>query len=154
MLIGGGGADTLNGGNGNDLLVYATGVTAINGGANSSTNLLTAGNRGDILSVSGTVDFTALGDVFEDIETISMLATDGSSGNSTITLDINDVLDMADSSIADPGGSNSGKTLTRQTRSASMAALATCSPSVRRPEPGSWQRAQPEFRRATQPTLT
>ena len=54
-------------------------------------------SRGDVLSVEGTVDFTSLGDVFEDIETISMLAKDGSNGNSTITLDITDVLDLADS---------------------------------------------------------
>ena len=38
--------------------------------------------------------------MFEDIETISMLAKDGSNGNSTITLDITDVLDLADSGIA------------------------------------------------------
>ena len=54
-------------------------------------------SRGDVLSVEGTVDFTSLDDVFEDIETISMLAKDGSNGNSTITLDITDVLDLADS---------------------------------------------------------
>ena len=57
-------------------------------------------SRGDVLSVEGTVDFTSLDDVFEDIETISMLAKDGSNGNSTITLDITDVLDLADSGIA------------------------------------------------------
>jgi hypothetical protein len=45
--------------------------------------------------------------VFEDIETISMLAKDGSAGNSTITLNITDVLDMAGSGIADFAGSNS-----------------------------------------------
>ena len=57
-------------------------------------------SRGDVLSVEGTVDFTSLDDVFEDIETISMLAKDGSNGNSTITLDITDVLDLADSGFA------------------------------------------------------
>ena len=42
--------------------------------------------------------------MFEDIETISMLAKDGSAGNSTITLDITDVLDLAVSATAQPGG--------------------------------------------------
>ena len=76
--------------------MYAAGVSSITGGSNLDFNLLPLGNRGDVLSVSGTVDFTSLGDVFEDIETISMLAKDGSAGNSTITLDITDVLDLAD----------------------------------------------------------
>ena len=44
--------------------------------------------------------------MFEDIETISMLAKDGSAGNSTITLDITDVLDLAVSGFAQPGGTN------------------------------------------------
>ena len=100
ILIGGGGADTLIGGNGDDVLVYAPGVSFINGGTDGLVDLRAADNRGDVLSVEGTVDFTSLGDVFEDIETISMLAKDGSNGNSTITLDITDVLDLADSAIA------------------------------------------------------
>ena len=53
ILIGGGGLDVLNGGNGDDVHAYATGIAAIDGGANANTNLLTAGNRGDVLSVSG-----------------------------------------------------------------------------------------------------
>ena len=100
ILIGGGGADTLIGGNGDDVLVYAPGVSLINGGTNGHVDLRAADNRGDVLSVEGTVDFTSLGDVFQDIETISMLAKDGSNGNSTITLDITNVLDLADSAIA------------------------------------------------------
>jgi hypothetical protein len=100
ILIGGGGADTLIGGNGDDVLVYAPGVSFINGGTSGPVDLRAADNRGDVLSVEGTVDFTSLGDVFQDIETISMLAKDGSNGNSTITLDITDVLDLADSAIA------------------------------------------------------
>ena len=100
ILIGGGGADTLIGGNGDDVLVYAPGVSFISGGSSGQVDLLAADKRGDVLSVEGTVDFTSLDDVFEDIETISMLAKDGSNGNSTITLDITDVLDLADSAIA------------------------------------------------------
>jgi hypothetical protein len=110
FVNGGGGGDTLNGGSGNDSLLYTSGIVSIDGGSNSSDNLLTATNRGDILSVSGTVDFTALGDIFQDIETISMLAGDGSPGNTTITLSITDVLQMADGGAADPGGSNGGFT--------------------------------------------
>ena len=100
ILIGGGGADTLIGGNGDDVLVYAAGVSFITGGSTGQVDLRAADKRGDVLSVEGTVDFTSLDDVFEDIETISMLAKDGSNGNSTITLDITDVLDLADSGIA------------------------------------------------------
>ena len=104
ILIGGGGADTLIGGVGDDVLVYAAGVSSITGGSNLDFNLLPLSNRGDVLSVSGTVDFTSLDDVFADIETISMLAKDGSAGNSTITLDITDVLDLAVTGKAQPGG--------------------------------------------------
>jgi len=107
ILIGGGGADTLIGGNGDDVLVYAAGVSFITGGTTGLVDLRAADNSGDVLSVEGTVDFTSLDDVFEDIETISMLAKDGSAGNSTITLNITDVLDMADSAIADFASSNS-----------------------------------------------
>ena len=100
ILIGGGGADTLIGGKGEDVIVYAAGVSFISGGSKGQVDLLAQDSRGDVLSVEGTVDFTSLGDVFEDIETISMLAKDGSNGNSTITLDITDVLDLADSGVA------------------------------------------------------
>ena len=106
ILIGGGGADTLIGGSGDDVLVYAPSVSFITGGSHADVNLLTPDNRGDVLSVSGAVDFTSLGDIFKDIETISMLAKDGSAGNSTVTLDITDVLDIAVSGIAQPGGTN------------------------------------------------
>jgi len=99
ILIGGGGADTLIGGTGEDVIVYAAGVSFISGGQ-GQVDVRAQDSRGDVLSVDGTVDFTSLGDVFEDIETISMLAKDGSNGNSTITLDITDVLDLADSAIA------------------------------------------------------
>jgi hypothetical protein len=109
ILIGGGGGDTLIGGSGDDLIIYSPGVASINGESNSSSNLLQQNNRSDVLSVSGNVDFTALADVFEDIETISMLASDGSAGNSTITLNIADVLDMADSGNANPGGDGFGE---------------------------------------------
>src|SRR4029077_19418549 len=84
----------------------AAGVSSVTAGSHFDVNLLTPDNRGDVLSVSGTVDFTSLGDIFKDIETISMLAKDGSAGNSTVTLNITDVLDIAVSGIAQPGGTN------------------------------------------------
>ncbi len=107
VLIGNGGGflgDILDGGAGDDLIVYAPGVATIDGGSNSNNNLLIASNRGDVLSVQGTVDFTTggLGDIFQGIETISMLERDGSAGNSSITLNIADVLGMADQGRADP----------------------------------------------------
>ena len=140
ILIGGAG-DTLIGGSGDDVIVYAAGLASVNGESNSSSNLLQEGNRSDVLSVSGTVDFTALADVFEDIETISMLASDGSAGNSTITLNITDVLDMSDSATLIPAATVS----VRRTRSASMAARETSSISVRTREPGCWQQARQAF---------
>jgi hypothetical protein len=94
ILIGRGGGDTLLGGSGNDVLVYAPGVVSINGESNSDNDLLEPGNRGDIPS---------LGDIFQNIETISMLARDGSAGNTTITLSITDVVQMADTGEADIG---------------------------------------------------
>ena len=104
-LVGGAGNDVLVGGPGNDTMV-GDGADTIDGGSNSSNNLLTAANRGDVFVVSGTIDFTALADNFQRIETISMKNVDGSTGNSTITLDITDVLQMADTGVADPTNSN------------------------------------------------
>ena len=138
ILIGGGGADTLIGGNGEDVIVYAAGVSFISGGTNGQVDLLAQDSRGDVLSVEGTVDFTSLGDVFEDIETISMLAKDGSNGNSTITLDITDVLDLADSGFAPLLPTTASK------QSASMARPAMSSIWVLIQEPGCWQRVQRE----------
>jgi hypothetical protein len=107
VLIGNGGGDILEGGAGDDLIVYAAGVDSIDGGSNSDNNLMIAGNRGDVLSVQGTVNFTSsgLGNIFQGIETISMLEQDGSAGDSTITLNITDVLGMADQGQANPAGS-------------------------------------------------
>ena len=141
ILIGGGGADTLIGGNGDDVLVYAAGVSFINGGSTGQVDVRAQDSRGDVLSVEGTVDFTSLGDVFEDIETISMLAKDGSNGNSTITLDITDVLDLADSAIA-AFASSTVSPASKQ--SASMARPAMSSIWVLIQEPGCWQRVQTE----------
>ena len=76
--------------------------------------------------------------MFEDIETISMLAKDGSNGNSTITLDITDVLDLADSGFA--AFANTVSTARKQ--SASMARPAMSSIWVLIQEPGCWQRVQ------------
>ena len=139
ILIGGGGADTLIGGNGDDVLVYAPGVSLINGGTSGPVDLRAADKRGDVLSVEGTVDFPSLGDVFQDIETISMLAKDGSNGNSTITLDITNVLNLAiPPSPLLPAAAVSPPSK----QSASMARPAMSSIWVRIQEPGCWQRVQ------------
>jgi hypothetical protein len=65
--------------------------------------MATDGNRGDVMVVSGDFDFTTLGDSFQNLETLSMLNSDGSTGNSTMTLHIDDVLQMADTGTADLG---------------------------------------------------
>jgi len=106
-LNGGSGNDTLLGGSGNDILVADTSDVLVDGGTNTDNNLLTAGNRGDVLALSGNFNFTTLGDVYQNIETISMRAADGSSATS-MTIDIVDVLQMADTGTADPTGSGYG----------------------------------------------
>ena len=137
ILIGGGGADTLSGGNGDDVLVYAPGVSFITGGSTGLVDMRAQDSRGDVLSVEGTVDFTSLDNVFEDIETISMLAKDGSNGNSTITLDITDVLDLADSGIV--AFANSSKSAIRI--DGTSGDVVNLGPDFQ--EPGSWQRVPP-----------
>ena len=129
ILIGGGGADTLIGGTGEDVIVYAAGVSFITGGA-GQVDLRAADKRGDVLSVEGTVDFTSLDDVFDDIETISMLAKDGSNGNSTITLDITDVLDFADSGFVAFAANNSKQAIRIDGTSGDVVNLG--------PDPGTW----------------
>ena len=129
ILIGGGGADTLIGGTGEDVIVYAAGVSFISGGP-GQVDLRAQESRGDVLSVEGSVDFTSLGDVFEDIETISMLAKDGSNGNSTITLDITNVLDLADSGFASVFANNSKGAVRIDGTSGDVVNLG--------PDPGTW----------------
>ena len=111
VITGGSGADTINAGSGNDTILVGTNDASIDGGANTDNNLLTVGNRGDVMVLSGNFDFTtaAHGNIFQNIETLSMLNADGSTGNSTITLNITDVLDMADTGVANPTGSNGGQ---------------------------------------------
>ena len=130
ILIGGGGADTLIGGKGDDILVYAPGVSFISGGTSGPVDLRAQDSRGDVLSVEGTVDFPSLGDVFQDIETISMLAKDGSNGNSTITLDITNVLDLADSGFASVFANNIKQAIRIDGTSGDVVNLG--------PDPGTW----------------
>ncbi|HET7806137.1 MAG TPA: calcium-binding protein, partial [Pseudolabrys sp.] len=100
ILNGGAGADSVTGGTGEDIIFMDTSDILIDGGSNQNNDLLTVGNRGDVMVVSGTNNFTALGDNYQNIETLSMLNADGSTGNSTVTLDIADVLQMADTGHA------------------------------------------------------
>ena len=111
-LNGGAGADSILGGSGNDIILMDTSDILIDGGTNTNNDMLTAGNRGDVMVVNGTANFTALGDNYHNIETVSMLNSDGSAGNSTLTLDITDVLQMAGTGTADLGsGYSSERTL-------------------------------------------
>ena len=150
ILIGGDGADTLIGGSGDDVLVYTPGVSFITGGSHADANLLTQNNRGDVLSVSGTVDFTSLGNVFDNIETISMLAKDGSAGNSTITLDITTCWIWRFPALP----SLVAPVSTAGMQSASMARLAMSSIWVPIQEPGWWQRVRRASPMATLHTHT
>jgi hypothetical protein len=68
--------------------------------------------------------------VFDDIETISMLAKDGSNGNSTITLDIADVLDFADSGFVAFAANNSKQAIRIDGTSGDVVNLG--------PDPGTW----------------
>ena len=74
----------------------------VDGGSNPNDDLLAPGNRGDVMVLSGNADFRAVGDRFQNIETLSMGNSDHARGNSTITLDIIRVLRMADTGFADP----------------------------------------------------
>jgi hypothetical protein len=110
-LTGGGGADTLIGGNGNDIF-HADSLDYVDGGANSSNNLLTVGNRGDILEFDTSIDLTnaSLAGHFKNIESISIQnAETGGAGNQTLSLNINDLVDMATTGTADPGGAVTGQ---------------------------------------------
>jgi Ca2+-binding RTX toxin-like protein len=113
-ISGGAGADTVVAGAGDDIIVMDTSDTSINGGTNTSNDLLVAGNRGDVMVVSGTVDFTALGDIYQGIETLSMVDSEGTAGADTMTLTLADVLGMADTGVADPGGTNGGQDYSSQ----------------------------------------
>jgi Ca2+-binding RTX toxin-like protein len=110
LLRGNGGADTLTGGSGDDTIA-ADSLDSANGGANtaSANTLLTAANLGDILVFDTTVDLTnaTLNTRFQNFETVSVANADsGASGNQTLSLNINDVLDLSGSgtTTATPGG--------------------------------------------------
>ncbi|QEX17035.1 hypothetical protein FRZ44_23310 [Hypericibacter terrae] len=109
-LIGGAGADTLNGGTGDDV-IFGDSLDSVDGGTNVSNNLLTDGNHGDVLLFGSSIDLTAAGlnGHFKGIETISLQnAASGASGNQTLSLNINDLVDMGTTGTADPGGQSGG----------------------------------------------
>jgi hypothetical protein len=81
----------------------------VDGGSNPNDDLLTPGNRGDVMVLSGNADFRGIGDRFQNIETLSMRNSDRARGNSTITLDIIHVLRMADTGFADPTDADYGR---------------------------------------------
>jgi Ca2+-binding RTX toxin-like protein/uncharacterized protein YegL len=105
-LIGGAGADTLSGGTGDDRL-FGDSLDSADGGTNTSNNLLTDGNRGDVLAFDTTVDLTnaTLDGRFTNIETVSIQnAESGAVGNQTLSLNIADLVDMSTTGTANPGG--------------------------------------------------
>ncbi|MGH6881462.1 MAG: hypothetical protein ACREFM_11120, partial [Hypericibacter sp.] len=97
---------TLNGGTGDDV-IFGDSLDSVDGGTNVSNNLLTDGNHGDVLIFDSSIDLTAAGlnGHFKGIETISIQnATSGASGNQTLSLNINDLVDMSTTGVAAPGG--------------------------------------------------
>jgi hypothetical protein len=89
-------ADTLNGGSGNDTLIFRTFDDTYNGGGNT-----------DILDVShlATVNFTGFTD--SKIESVETLRLTGGSGT-TVTLNANDVINFEGGTI-NPGGGTPGE---------------------------------------------
>ncbi|QEX22456.1 aggregation factor core protein MAFp3, isoform C [Hypericibacter adhaerens] len=110
-LYGGGGADTLSGGAGDDTIA-ADSLDSANGGTNTAAAnaLLTAGtNHGDVLVFDSNINLTLAGlnGRFTNFETVSIKNADsGATGNQTLSLNINDVLDLSGSgtTTATPGG--------------------------------------------------
>jgi Ca2+-binding RTX toxin-like protein len=86
LLDGGGGADTLNGGAGDDILVWDAADTDIDGGTGSDT----------LRVESGDVDLTAFGGIIVGIEEIDLEADTGAN---TLTLIVQDVLDISDTDV-------------------------------------------------------
>jgi Ca2+-binding RTX toxin-like protein len=106
-LDGGTGTDHLFGDAGDDTLIFRSAASTHDGGSNTSNDLLSAGNTGDVLDAHNiaSLDLTAISDAqFAGIETIRM--TGG--GSQTLTLDASDVIDFGTGVVA-PGGSNGGQ---------------------------------------------
>jgi hypothetical protein len=110
-LSGGDGADTLIGSGGDDT-IHADSLDRADGGGNTAAAnaLLTAGsNHGDVLIFDASIDLTnvTLNTQFQNVETVSIKNVDsGTSGDQTLSLNINDVLDLSGSgtTTATPGG--------------------------------------------------
>jgi hypothetical protein len=89
-----------------DDTIHADSLDHVDGGSNDDSDMLDDGNRGDVLVFSDSIDLTnaGLNGHFTGIETISLKnAESGASGNQTLTLNVNDVLQMSDGE-ADPSG--------------------------------------------------
>jgi len=101
--------DTAHGGSGNDLFVLQdnTGFGLIDGESNTSNDLASSTNRGDVLAFDGTLDLTSLANSkIAGIETISMIDSQGggSHANDSLKLNASDVIDLGTGHF-DPSGS-------------------------------------------------
>src|SRR6202008_4776539 len=91
--------DTAHGGSGNDLFVLQdnTGFGLIDGESNTSNDLASSTNRGDVLAFDGTLDLTSLANSkIAGIETISMIDSQGggSPAKDSLKLNASDVIDL------------------------------------------------------------
>jgi VCBS repeat-containing protein len=104
-LTGSPGADTFIGGQGNDMInigVFGPNDDIDGGGGTVSFDGATNTDKGDILVFDGSLDLTALAqDRITNIETLSM---SDSAGGDSLTLNVNDVIDIGNGTF-DPAGS-------------------------------------------------
>lgn len=81
----------------------------VDGGGNPDDDMLSPGNRGDVIILSGNNDFTKIPGKFSNVETLTMRNAEGSIRNSSIILDVFAVIKMAKTGNADPADPGYGK---------------------------------------------
>jgi Ca2+-binding RTX toxin-like protein len=111
LIFGGGGKDLIFGDSGNDTIHYGAGDT-IHGGGDGiglSGNLRTDSDRGDVVVFHNSIDLTdaQYSGKLDGIETLSLKASDGATGDQNLTLNATQVLAMSNHSI-NPNGSALG----------------------------------------------
>jgi VCBS repeat-containing protein len=111
LIFGGGGKDLIFGEGGNDTIHYASG-DAIHGGGDgigTADGLSSATARGDVVVFHDSIDLTdaQYSGKFDGIETISLKASDGATGDQNLTINATQVLAMSNHTI-NPTGSALG----------------------------------------------